>query len=603
MSYVALYRKYRPKNFEEIVGQKAIVTTLKNQLSSGKIGHAYLFCGMRGTGKTSTARVFAKALNCEKGPTENPCNECVYCKAIDDDNLMDVIEMDAASNRGIDDIRDLREKVNFAPSEGRYKIYIIDEVHMLTTEAFNALLKTLEEPPSYVVFILATTEPNKLLPTILSRCMRFDFTRITIQEIVGRLKEVVKDLGIEVEEKALTQIASHSQGSARDALGLLDKAMAFEKGKLRYEDVLALLGAVSHKVFYDISTAIMQSDTRAVLNVVDQLVQQGKDLFRFMDDLLEHFRNLLMACINADRNLIDITDEDYARLQDISKGYTKEKLLSIIDILKEAANDVKWSSQPRIIIEAALTKLTLPALWEMEEGYVARLQQLEQQMLDIQGQIQSMNISYASPKTNESTDKDTSNFIPTQDVQPIEAVDKNNFSPQTFGKPFEEPKSESPSVQTHENTLNMLENIQKSWPKVLEYLGKKRKMTLVSFINAGDIKPAKIEKNNLYLLNNGDTVYEEKVLAEKHTIEKIIKQVSGTDITLKGFTTEHTSSLEQGFGPSGNKPNDDVGSKVSLKGGQSDPDENKDKGKSMSDEEYGQKVIEFFGEENVTFVD
>ncbi|HHV19513.1 MAG TPA: DNA polymerase III subunit gamma/tau [Thermoanaerobacterales bacterium] len=595
MSYVALYRKYRPQNFDEIVGQKAIVTTLKNQLSSGKVGHAYLFCGMRGTGKTSTARVFAKALNCEKGPTENPCSECASCRAISSGSMMDVIEMDAASNRGIDDVRDLREKVNFAPSEGRYKIYIIDEVHMLTTEAFNALLKTLEEPPGYVVFILATTEPNKLPPTILSRCMRFDFTRISTTDIAGRLRKVVNDLGVDAEDKALIQIAGHSQGSARDALGLLDKAIAFGKEKLSYEDVLTLLGAVSQKVFYDVSTAVMKGNSTAVLDVVDQLAKQGKDLFRFMDDLLEHFRNLLMTCINADRNLIDVIDEEYVKLQEISKGYTKEKLLSIINILKDAANDVKWSSQPRIIVEAALVKLTLPALWEREEGYIARLQQLEQQVADLQEQLKNMPSNGIGPVENQPISQ-LLDSIPTQDVLHMDPAGSHSSPlPETIKKP----KKKSKSVESHKQKADdseALASIQKAWPKVMDSLSAKGKMTLLSFVKAGGIRPVKIEKNKLYLLNNGDSVYEEKILAERHTIEAIVKQTTDLDVTLKGFTTEACAASSDQNGKSSD--NKDFGGNADT-----NPNGSTNKGEQISDEEYGQKVIEFFGEDIVTFID
>ncbi len=590
MSYVALYRKYRPTSFDEIVGQKAIVTTLRNQLSSGKVGHAYLFCGMRGTGKTSTARVFAKALNCEKGPTENPCNLCAACRAINGGSMMDVIEMDAASNRGIDDIRDLREKVNFAPSEGRYKIYIIDEVHMLTTEAFNALLKTLEEPPGYVVFILATTEPNKLPSTILSRCMRFDFTRISTSEIAGRLRKVVNDLGLDAEDKALIQIAGHSQGSVRDALSLLDKAIAFGKEKLSYEDVLTLLGAVSHKVFYDVSTAVMKGNSTAVLDVVDQVAKQGKDLFRFMDDLLEHFRNLLMACINADRTLIDIIDEDYAKLQQISRGYTKEKLLSIINILKDAANDVKWSSQPRIIVEAALVKLTLPALWEREEGYIARVQQLEQQVTDLQQQLQNLTSIGIDHSANQHLSESLDSAL-TQDALPMDTIDSGNLpSNQTIKKPEKKSKSiKSPKQEADDSKA--LASIQKAWPKVLKSLEAKGKMTLLSFIKAGGIKPVKIEKNKLYLLNIGDAVYEEKILAEKHIIEEIIKQVTDMDITLKGFITELCAISSNHNGSSDNHECENIADLI------------EEPGEAISDEEYGQKVIEFFGEDVVTFID
>lgn len=571
MSYVALYRKYRPQNFDDIVGQDAIVTTLKNQLSTGKIGHAYLFCGMRGTGKTSTARVFAKALNCEKGPTPNPCNVCKSCRAISSGSMIDVIEMDAASNRGIDDIRDLREKVNFAPSEGRYKVYIIDEVHMLTTEAFNALLKTLEEPPAYVVFILATTEPNKLPQTILSRCMRFDFTRISTAQMVSRLREVVADTGIETEDKALVLIAQSSQGSVRDALSLLDKAIAYGDKKLSYDDVLTLLGAVSHEVFYDISEAVLKSSSAAVLEILDQVVKQGKDLFRFMDDLLEHFRNLLIVRINADRNLIDVIDEDYKRLQQLAQRYTEEKLLSIIGILKDAANDVKWSSQPKIVVETALVKLTLVDLWQREEGYIARIQHLEEQVAALQKKLENM-------KQGKLDEPFQGENLPPKpvDSQKKTLVDNKDV-------PEKENQSEKPKADTTDSDTGIIGLLQKDWPKVLERLSSQRKMTLLSTLKAGKVVPAKVEGRKLFLLNHGDAVYEEIILGEKHTIEEIIKEISNVDITVKGFVSKES------FFP--------------LEAEAQDTDKSTEKGEQVSDEEFGQKVIELFGKDNVIFID
>jgi len=585
MSYVALYRKYRPQTFDDIVGQSAIVTTLKNQLSSGKIGHAYLFCGMRGTGKTSTARVFAKALNCEKGPTPNPCNECASCKAINSGSMMDVIEMDAASNRGIDDIRDLREKVNFAPSAGRYKIYIIDEVHMLTTEAFNALLKTLEEPPHYVVFILATTEPNKLPPTILSRCMRFDFTRINTTEIVERLRKIIGDLGIEAEDKALIEIARSSQGSIRDALSLLDKALAYGQAELKYDDILTLLGAVSQEVYYDISKAVLQSKSSALLEMLDQVAKQGKDLFRFLDDLLEHFRNLLMVSINADRNLMDVIDEDYRELQKIAAGYTKEKLLSILSILKDAANDAKWSSQPRIIIEAALVKLTLLDLWEKQEGYISRIQQLEKQVEALQKRLENIKEPILqSQYENAGVKKDAS--APSGDVLPqmagqSAALTENEGQSENH---FEVDDAKGNPAKSEETDIILL--LQEEWPKVLETLGGKGKMTLLSTLKAGQVVPAKVEGKKLYLLNRGDAVYEEIIMAEKHTIEEIIKEIANVDVAVKGFVAKESILAEE-------VASEEKGEKV-------EPERN---GEPLSDEEFGQKVIELFGKDNVTFID
>lgn len=564
MSYVALYRKYRPQNFDEIVGQKAIVTTLKNQIKTGKVGHAYLFCGMRGTGKTSTARVLAKALNCEKGPTEHPCNVCSSCQAINDGNMMDVIEMDAASNRGIDDIRELREKVNFAPSEGGYKIYIIDEVHMLTTEAFNALLKTLEEPPGYVVFILATTEPNKLPPTILSRCMRFDFGRVSTPEIVERLKEIVGDLNLEADEKALVQIAAYSQGSMRDSLSLLDKALAFGGSRLSYQDVLTLMGAVSRQVFYDISQAAIQKDSGTMLDILDDVVSQGKDLFRFVDDLLVHFRNLLMVCIDANRDLIDVIDEEYIKLQEIAQEYTKAKLLTVIDILSNAANDVKWSSKPRIVIESALVKLTLPTLWEGQEGYISRIQELEGQISRLEehmGNISSDNL----PKA-----------IPNKSLLP-----PDNLSQSKVSKKPVEPKAEViKEEKTTEDDKEVFEKIKKAWPEVVNTLNDKGKIMAYTLIKTGHIRPVYLDNKKLYLTNDGDAVFEEKIEKEKHIIEEIIKDISGVDIGIKGFLQPKETDKKKAT----------LSSKVDTNSKANDPADILSK-----------KAIDFFGKEVVTF--
>ncbi|WP_286680768.1 DNA polymerase III subunit gamma/tau [Tepidanaerobacter sp. EBM-49] len=578
MSYVALYRKYRPQTFDEIVGQKAIVTTLKNQLKTGKIAHAYLFCGMRGTGKTSTARVFAKALNCEKGPAENPCNECDTCRAISNGSMIDVIEMDAASNRGIDDIRDLKEKVNFAPSQGRYKVYIIDEVHMLTTEAFNALLKTLEEPPDYVIFILATTEPDKLPSTILSRCMRFDFTRVSVNEIIGQLEKVTGDLDIKVEKRALSQIAAYSQGSVRDALSLLDKAAAFGKGEITYQDVLDLLGAVGNEVFYGISNAAVKADISAMLNAVDDISKQGKDIFRFTEGLLKHFRDLLMVSIDADRSLVDATDEDYARLKEISKEYTKEKILSIIDILNDAESEIKWSSQPRIIVEAALAKLVLPALWKKEEGHIARVQELEKKVAALEARLENVMTNTGSHVKKEPV-SDIKNVTDSVNVADL----SSKAEPIKADEPKKPEKKVKPLDKDETDDKEVLQTIQKSWPNILKTLTGKGKMKLISFIKAGEIKPAKIENKKLYFINEGDAVYEEMILAEKHTIEEMIKEIANIDITVKGFVQkgEDAPSDIKNF----------------------EPDKIEKGKKEISDEEYSQQVIDFFGEDNVTFED
>ena len=295
MSYTALYRKWRPASFGDVKGQDAIVQTLKNQITSQRAGHAYLFCGTRGTGKTSIAKIFARAVNCEHPKDGSPCNECASCKAIASGSSMNVVEIDAASNNGVENIRDIREQVQYPPTEGRYRVYIIDEVHMLSIGAFNALLKTLEEPPSYVIFILATTEVHKIPITILSRCQRYDFKRISLETIADRLQELTTAEQIEVEERALRYIAKAADGSMRDALSLLDQCVAFHFGKaLTYENVLEVLGAVDTSVFTQMFRAVEEGRTRDCILILEEMVVQGRELGQFVADFIWYLRNLLL---------------------------------------------------------------------------------------------------------------------------------------------------------------------------------------------------------------------------------------------------------------------------------------------------------------------
>ncbi|MDI3481128.1 MAG: polymerase subunit gamma/tau [Tepidanaerobacteraceae bacterium] len=605
MPYIALYRKYRPQNFNEIVGQDAIVTTLKNQIKTGRIGHAYLFCGMRGTGKTSTARVFAKALNCEKGPTVNPCNECAPCRAINTGSMMDVIEMDAASNRGIDDIRDLRERVNFPPSEGKYKVYIIDEVHMLTTEAFNALLKTLEEPPRHVVFILATTEPNKLPQTILSRCMRFDFRRVSTRQLVARMKEIVQEMGIEAEEQALVQLARSSQGSVRDALSLMDKAMAFGGKKLLYDDVLNLLGAVNRDIFFAVSRAVLNKDGGAVLDVIDDIASRGKDLFRFADDLMEHFRDILLVAVGADRNLIDAADEEYAEIQKLAKSYSREKLLSIIEILKTAANDMKWSSQPRIVLEAAAVKLMLPELWEESQGYISRIQDLEQQLAMLQERLAEAEKILAKkehaafgpvdgqplPERPQVAQRDTADLPKEETLRDGSGLPSLKAVAETQG-------SGHPTISERKEENRDSEILQKLiqiWPELIEELGKKRKKSLQTFMQTADVKPARVEKGWLYL--SGNDVYKEIILADKHIIEEMVKNATGMDISIKGFEQNKRSEDKKKL-----LADEKTGNGFGREKTCSDAKEGNDENNDISDEEFLSNVIKIFGSDIVKII-
>ena len=294
MAYMALYRKWRPQDFSDLIGQEHISETLSNAITTGKVAHAYLFSGPRGTGKTSTAKILAKALNCEHGPTPSPCNNCVCCQKINDGSFMDVFEIDAASNRGIDEIRDLRETVKFAPVDGRYKVYIIDEVHMLTTEAFNALLKTLEEPPAHVVFILATTEVHKVPVTIQSRCQRYDFKRITQKDILQRLISIAEQMNINVDKEALSIIAIQADGGMRDALSLLDQCLAFTKDKLTVDEVRKVLGLVGHDWIWQITDALSNKDAQTILTILDNVIAQGKEIKQLLNELILHFRSIML---------------------------------------------------------------------------------------------------------------------------------------------------------------------------------------------------------------------------------------------------------------------------------------------------------------------
>ena len=358
MTYVSLYRRFRPQTFTEVVGQDHVTRTLRNAIAAGRTSHAYLFCGPRGTGKTTVAKVLAKALNCEGGTTPDPCGRCEACIRIQEGRSMDVIEIDAASNRGIDEIRDLRERVKFAPVEERYKVYIIDEVHMLTQEAFNALLKTLEEPPQRVVFILATTEPHRVLATILSRCQRFDFRRLTISELSGQVSRVAEAEGIQLDKDAVRLIAAGAQGAARDALGLLEQCAAYTGGEITYEHAVAALGVAGFRKIVEFCDAVIQGDLAGALTLVRELIDSGHDPAMFLRDVLEHFRNLmvLQAC-GFEPDLIDVPETSVVNLKRQAEVVPGALILEAIDILSEAESEMKYSASPQLTSEVITIKL------------------------------------------------------------------------------------------------------------------------------------------------------------------------------------------------------------------------------------------------------
>ena len=392
MSYTALYRKWRPTSFEEVRGQDHIVKTLKNQINSGRIGHAYLFCGTRGTGKTSIAKIFARAVNCEHPVDGSPCGECSMCRQIAEGASLNVVEIDAASNNGVENIRDIREQVQYPPTDGRYRVYIIDEVHMLSIGAFNALLKTLEEPPSYVIFILATTEVHKIPITILSRCQRYDFKRISIDTIAGRLAELTQAEQIDVDDRALRYVARAADGSMRDALSLLDQCVAFHFGeKLTYDNVLEVLGAVDNRVFSKLFQAVLASDTKACIREIEEMIIQGRDLSQLVNDFVWYMRNLLIAkTTDEPGDMLDMSEENLAILKEEATGVDTETLMRYIRIFSELSGQLRYASQKRILVEIAFIKLTTPSMEQNLDSILQRITLLEQKMQEMPDNLQKL---------------------------------------------------------------------------------------------------------------------------------------------------------------------------------------------------------------------
>lgn len=382
MSYTALYRKFRPENFKDVKGQEHIVTTLKNQIAADRIGHAYLFCGTRGTGKTTIAKLFAKTVNCENPVDGNPCGECASCKAIAAAASMDVQEIDAASNNGVENIREIINDVSYSPTSGKYKVYIIDEVHMLSIGAFNALLKTLEEPPSYCIFILATTEVHKIPITILSRCQRYDFKRISVDTIVERLNELIEKEEMKVEEKALRYIAKMADGAMRDAISLLDQCIAFHIGEtLSYDMVLDVLGAVDTEVFSRLLRGILKGNVISCIDLLEEIIIQGRDLTQFVTDFIWYLRNLLVVKTSEDAgDVLDVSTETKHRLIEEAELIEPETIIRYIRVFSELSGSIKYGTQKRILTEIALIKLCRPQMEFNKDSILDRIRILEDQM-------------------------------------------------------------------------------------------------------------------------------------------------------------------------------------------------------------------------------
>ena len=381
MAYTALYREWRPSTFYDVVGQEHITTTLKNQILNNRIAHAYLFCGTRGTGKTSTAKVFAKALNCLNLQDGEPCNECEMCKKINNGLAIDVTELDAASNNGIDKIRDIIDDVKYPPQEARFKVYIMDEVHMLSVGAVNAFLKTLEEPPANVIFILATTDPQKLPITILSRCQRFDFKRINKNDITARLRKIVTEKGVMADDKSLNLIARVSDGAMRDSLSILDQAISMGNGAVEYSSVVSMLGLVTNEYLFTLTNNVIERNIEKCISTIEEIITSGKDAYLFIKDLIEHYRNLLMAKVtNNAEEVLDMSEENIALIKEQSARLRAEEIMRCIRILQEAEGNAKVSKQARLYLELSIIKMCKIEYDTSSEVILTRLNRLEENL-------------------------------------------------------------------------------------------------------------------------------------------------------------------------------------------------------------------------------
>ena len=515
MGYTALYRKFRPITFSELVGQEHITRTLKNQIMADRVGHAYLFNGGRGTGKTSSAKILARAINCLNPKDGEPCNECEICKGALNGSLTDIVEMDAASNNSVEDIRSIREEVNFLPTKAKYRVYIIDEVHMLSTGAFNALLKTLEEPPEHVKFILATTEPQKLPATILSRCQRFDFKRISDEDIIKRLRIVCEESNIEATEGALKIIAVLSEGAMRDALSILERCIQDGENKIDEDKIKDLVGIPKITYVHSIIDAIVEYDIDKALNAMDDILNQGKDLNNFIWEIIKYTKDILIYKSSGKVDLY--SEEEVQNIKNVAEKVTKEKLVDLIYELSNLENDIKWSTQKTIMFQAGIIKLCSKEIGsggDIEE----RVEKIENYLKS--GRIPSIqkenrsNVNMASTPSGISNVSNTANRVNTLNT----------------------PNVKSSTINM--NTKNYSSDLSKSWPKIVSDLKQNGKIVL--YTNLINTKAEQINDETVGIkFQNGITAFGKAVLEKQENVKEIANLVSmacGKDVQIKYIT-------------------------------------------------------------------
>lgn len=502
MTYLPFARKWRPQDFDEVIGQEHITTTLKNAIAMKRVHHAYLFTGPRGIGKTSTARILSKALNCEKGPSPTPCNKCISCQEISNSSSLDVIEIDGASNRGIDEIRNLREAVKFAASKGRYRIYIIDEVHMLTTEAFNALLKTLEEPPPHVKFIFATTEPHKLLATILSRCQRFDFRRIPIKDIVAKLREVAKEEKLDIDEDVFLYIAKASDGSMRDAESILDQVSSFSKGKVHLKGVIESLGMIEQETLFRCADLIINKETKDAIHLIGEIMNSGKDAKQFLSEMLEHFRNIMIAKVGIlSEDIIDLPKEAIERVGKQSQALSRGDIFYIINVISNSLRMIKQLLPERIVLELCMIKLTSRDSISSIEEIISRL-----------------------PALTKSAHETPPGVV-------------NAVTPLKLEKPEKPVRQEN--IVSHEASASVdINRVKDAWPILVKAMAVK-KMSISSYLSEGE--PDFVKGGIIHVAFPKELNFHREVLEEnrnKTSIEAALSQIMDVPVKLQFVATD-----------------------------------------------------------------
>ena len=512
MGYTALYRKFRPLCFSEMVGQEHITRTLKNQIIANRVGHAYLFNGGRGTGKTSAAKILARAINCLNPKDGEPCNECEICKGAISGSLTDIVEMDAASNNSVEDIRSIREEVNFLPTKAKFRVYIIDEVHMLSTGAFNALLKTLEEPPEHVKFILATTEPQKLPATILSRCQRFDFKRISNEDIIKRLKIVCEESNIEITAGAMQIIAVLSEGAMRDALSILERCIQDGENKIDEDKIKDLVGIPKITYIHHLTEAIIQYDVENALKSVDEVLNEGKDIVNFLWELIKYVKDVLVFQTAGKLDLY--SPEELEKIQELSQKVSKEKLISIIYELSELENNLKWSTQKVIMFQAGIIKLCCQRQENTKEekqfistnGTIGENKNLEERVQKIEQYLKSMKTTNISSQDNSLPN--TAVRVTTTSVSPANQVNTSNHN-----------------TKVSTATKKFSNKVEEYWPQIVNQLKQSGKIVLYTNL----MHTHAVELNDMTVgiqFPNGLTSFGKTVLEKQENVREISNLVS-----------------------------------------------------------------------------